>query len=33
MGEHGLQGGGEGGQQVSEHEQRMRSMFPSMHKG
>ena len=34
LGEHGLQGGGDpGGQQQSEHERAMRSMFPSMHKG
>ena len=32
MGEHGLQGGGEGGAQPSEHERAMRSMFPSMTK-
>lgn len=32
MGEHGLQGGGQPTPSVSEHEQRMRSMFPTMAK-
>lgn len=31
-GEHGLQGGGNPAPNVSEHEQRMRAMFPSMNK-
>lgn len=32
MGEHGLQGGGQGGDQMTEHERGMRAMFPSMTK-